>query len=120
ATLIGRGRGLTPSGDDSLCGALLMLRALEATPEHTALWAAVEPRLGTTTSLSASLLTGAADGYAVPAVSRLVEALAADDAPATIRHLPAVLALGNSSGLDLVRGALAAGLQTVAGDPQGG
>ncbi|GAA1965893.1 hypothetical protein GCM10009817_02110 [Terrabacter lapilli] len=73
--LVGAGRGLTPSGDDALCGVLLTLSAVDAPAARRALVAvraAVRSVLPWTTSLSAALLVAAGDGYAVPDVARLV------------------------------------------------
>lgn len=73
--LIGAGRGLTPSGDDALCGVLLTLAAVDSPAARRALLAvraAVRSVLPWTTSLSAGLLVAAGDGYAVPDVARLV------------------------------------------------
>ena len=110
AEVVGRGPGLTPSGDDVLAGVLLGLRASPALRDH--LWRAVSPRLGGTTSLSAALLAEAAEGYAVPAVLRLGAALVAGgtDLGQAVREVAAV---GHSSGTDLLAG-LAAGLAVVA------
>lgn len=124
--LVGRGPGLTPSGDDVLCGVMLALRLHPRGSEVLLgrLWRAVRPLLATTTSLSAALLTEAARGYAVAPVVRLTEALAGadrvartgsapltsgtdpvgsgvDEVPAAIR---AVLSIGHSSGADLLGG----------------
>jgi hypothetical protein len=124
STLVGAGPGLTPSGDDVLCGILLGLRlhprgSLSLVEQ---LWAAVRPRLTTTTSLSAALLTEAAEGYAVAPVIRLADALARRAAePGTTGRLGstelsaavhAVLAIGHSSGADLL-GGLAGCLDTL-------
>ena len=115
-TLVGAGPGLTPSGDDVLCGVLLGLRLHPRGSLSLAvrLWAAVQPRLATTTSLSAALLTEAARGYAVAPVVRLTEALAgpAGDASgraglrsrAVTEAVQAVLTIGHSSGADLLGG----------------
>ena len=77
--LVGVGRGLTPSGDDALCGVLLTLAAVDA-PEarhaRAAVVAAVRSALSRTTSLSAALLVAAGEGYAVPDVARLVTLVA--------------------------------------------
>ena len=75
---VGAGPGLTPSGDDVLCGVLLGLRLHPrgSSPLAAELWRAVEPRLTATTSLSAALLREAAEGYAVEPVVRLLERLA--------------------------------------------
>ena len=115
--LVGAGAGLTPSGDDVLCGVLLGLRlhgsaACDLAPT---LWAAVRPRLGSTTALSAALLREAAQGYAVAPVVRLAEALVGPD----VQHVPAavaaVLAVGHSSGADLLAG-LAGALEVLQDD----
>ncbi len=114
--LVGVGRGLTPSGDDALCGILLTLGALDDPPARLALTAvreAVHDVLSATTSLSASLLVAAGAGYAVPDVVRLVTLLAG--APtvggADLHDLHdfhdlvgRVLAIGHSSGRDLLSG----------------
>jgi hypothetical protein len=110
-TLIGAGPGLTPSGDDVLCGVLL---GLHLHPHGSAgqvadLWQAVRPRLATTTSLSAALLREAVEGYAVEPVTRLLECLAAPAAPprdpgAVREAVGEVLAIGHTSGADLLGG----------------
>ncbi|WP_404352743.1 DUF2877 domain-containing protein [Phycicoccus jejuensis] len=109
--LVGRGPGLTPSGDDALAGALLLHRA--AGVPSDALAAAVRGRLTATTAVSAALLEGAADGWATPDVVALVCAVARADAAGVTTHLPAVLAVGHTSGRDLVTG-LAATLAVLA------
>ncbi|WP_207555907.1 DUF2877 domain-containing protein [Intrasporangium flavum] len=139
--LVGAGRGLTPSGDDALCGALLALVAGSSTGSDAGAAAgralsrvrtAVRSALGRTTSLSAALLVAAGDGYAVPEVARLVTALqagpgaassAADTGPApavaaaVTDLLAPVLAIGHSSGHDLVSGLAGALLALDASDP---
>jgi hypothetical protein len=112
-TLVGAGPGLTPSGDDVLCGILLGLRLHPRGSVQLVerLWAAVQPRLAATTSLSAALLTEAAQGYAVAPVVHLVERLGGPVAE-PVRPGPtpvaaavgAVLAIGHSSGADLLGG----------------
>ncbi|QKE85643.1 DUF2877 domain-containing protein [Arthrobacter sp. NEB 688] len=110
-SLVGRGPGLTPSGDDALAGALLLRRA--AGMPDADLAAAVRRRLGATTAVSAALLEGALDGWATPDVVALVTAVARADAAAVTTLLPAVLAVGHTSGRDLVTG-LAATLAVLA------
>ena len=124
STLVGAGPGLTPSGDDVLCGILLGLRLHPrgSLSLLERLWAAVRPRLATTTSLSAALLTEAAQGYAVPPVLHLAAALGCPAAaPGTTGRLGttelseavhAVLTIGHSSGADLL-GGLAGCLDTL-------
>ena len=105
AALVGRGDGLTPYGDDVLCGWLAVARAagLE-TPEVDAAVRALAP---TTTLLSATLLDCAMAGEAVP---EFVAWLAGTG------PLEAVERIGHSSGRGLVEGARLAlsGLERVA------
>ena len=105
--LVGVGRGLTPSGDDALCGVLLTLAAVDSPQSRRALSdvrVAVRSLLPWTTSLSAALLVAAGAGYAVPDVARLVTLVAAagDDVPTEL--VDRVLAIGHTSGRDLLSG----------------
>ena len=133
--LIGVGRGLTPSGDDALCGVLLTLAAVDRPESRNALSSvrtAVRGVLPRTTSLSAALLVAAGTGYAVPDVARLVTLVAGagssgrndrtepdseagsagslqpvgpSAAPSDLLDLvDRVLAIGHSSGRDLLSG----------------
>ncbi len=43
---VGAGQGLTPSGDDVLCGLLLALRLAGADDARRCLWSSIRPRLG--------------------------------------------------------------------------
>ncbi|QGN56576.1 DUF2877 domain-containing protein [Nostocoides sp. HKS02] len=106
AALVGAGPGLTPSGDDVLCGVLLGLRVHGSASAALvpALWAHVLPRLTATTSLSAALLTEAAEGYGVPPVARLAEAIVDGDEAGVAAAAAAVHAIGHSSGSDLLGG----------------
>ena len=85
SALVGAGAGLTPSGDDALCGVLLALRAVggrvpSGADAAGAVAASVRRASAATTSLSASLLSAASEGYAVPEVVRLVDEVARGDA----------------------------------------
>lgn len=102
--LVGLGAGLTPSGDDTLAGALLALAAWQAAPDA----AVLDPVYPRTTTLSAALLDHARTGHGVPVLVRLVDAALADDVDATTAALPEVLAIGHSSGGDLLAGLAAA------------
>jgi hypothetical protein len=129
--LIGVGRGLTPSGDDVLCGVLLTLAAVD-TPRsrraRSAVRTAVRTVLPWTTSLSAALLVAAGEGYAVPDVVRLVTrcvagstdrtdgperpqdrqirptSLSLDPSRGMTELVARVLAIGHTSGRDLLSG----------------
>ncbi|WP_392544695.1 DUF2877 domain-containing protein [Oryzobacter telluris] len=105
AGLIGRGRGLTPSGDDALAGALLVAHALRVSRP---LATAVRSRLHATTAVSGALLGAAGDGFAARPVVALVDAAVVGHVEATARTLPEVVAIGHTSGRDLVTGVLAA------------
>jgi hypothetical protein len=105
--LVGLGPGLTPAGDDALCGVLLALRAI-GSPALGPVRVQVASNVGRTTSLSASLLRAASEGYAVPCVARLASALAAGDLCAAREALPEVLAIGHTSGVDTLAGVLGA------------
>ncbi len=103
--LLGRGEGLTPSGDDALAGALLVAHALGV---GDALAVVVRRRLGATTAVSAALLSAAAVGFAARSVVTLVDAAVAGDELGVRAALPAVLSIGHSSGADVVVGVGAA------------
>lgn len=100
AGLVGRGEGLTPLGDDVLCGWLALHRAAGApTPGVDA---AVLAHLHRTTLLSAELLRCALRGEVVPQFAALVTALGTPAEPAALAALTAV---GHTSGAAMVHGA---------------
>jgi hypothetical protein len=106
--LLGRGPGLTPAGDDLLAGLLL---GLAGSPELRDPLAAAVARhaAARTTWLSAELLRHAAAGYGVPAAVAVADAMAGHGpADALTRALPALLAVGHTSGAALARGLLLA------------
>lgn len=103
--LLGRGPGLTPSGDDVLAGYLIGARAFGVRVESLA--ALVERDAAQQTSaLSAQLLRNAAAGQCTPQLADLVAACV------TGRHVDkavaAVLRIGSSSGAALATGLLIA------------
>lgn len=103
ATMIGRGDGLTPYGDDVLCGWLAVHRAAGiATPGVDA---TVRAHLHRTTLLSATLLDCALHGEAIP---QFVAWLSALGTSAAARRTIDLTAVGHSSGRGLRQGALAA------------
>ena len=105
ASLVGRGDGLTPYGDDVLCGWLAVTRG--AGIETPGVDAHVRALAATTTLLSATLLECAMAGEVVPEFA----AWLAGTGP-----LEAVERIGHSSGRGLVEGARLAlsGLERVA------
>ena len=120
--LIGAGAGLTPSGDDAVAGVLLALRSAGELESVDRLASDLLPLLPSTTSISAALLRAAAEGYAVPEVVTLVEAIhgSTNRKPGPVppdsgpsdgwfrlvdpRLVERVLAIGHSSGRDLISG----------------
>jgi hypothetical protein len=99
SALVGYGEGLTPLGDDVLCGWLAVHRAARApTP---AVDDAVRRHLPRTTTLSATLLDCALAGEVADPVAGYLRALGTPLAPAARDEL---LALGHSSGLGLAHG----------------
>lgn len=111
--LLGAGNGLTPSGDDVLCAVLLVLNGVGEPAPIALLGGTVQDHWSSTTSLSASLLDAARSGYAVPDVAALVEHALRGDVGGAHKALPFVLAIGSSSGADLVAG-LAGALRVLA------
>lgn len=110
AQLLGRGTGLTPEGDDLLCGWIATHRAAGVpTPEVDR---AVRAGLHRTTLLSATLLDCALDGEALPELGRFLRAVGTADEAHRAAELEAV---GGSSGAALLQGARLA-LDALAGD----
>ncbi|MGP4025170.1 DUF2877 domain-containing protein [Actinomadura sp. 3N407] len=119
--IVGLGPGLTPSGDDILCGLLVSLRLVGDAVRHgrTAVWladwlgAAVTADAGTrTTALAATLLHCAAAGGAGAEVAAVLRCVAGHEPPtAAVRRL---LAVGHTSGTDLALGVLAGCRATLA------
>jgi hypothetical protein len=99
ADLVGRGDGLTPLGDDVLCGWLATHRAARvATP---AVDDAVRRALPRTTTLSATLLECALAGEVADLAAAYLRAIGSPGAPAA---RSALSALGHSSGEGLAHG----------------
>ena len=99
--LVGRGSGLTPSGDDVLCGWLAVHHAAGvAVPDVER---AVSSSLRRTTTLSATLLDCALHGEVLPEFARMVRSLgsSADIGPA----IDEVARIGHTSGRALLLGA---------------
>lgn len=104
--LVGAGDGLTPYGDDQLCGWLAVHRAAGiATPEVDATVRALAHR---TTLLSATLLDCALHGEVLPEFGAWLRAVGT---PAEHDRAAALSAVGHTSG----RGLLAGGRRALAG-----
>jgi hypothetical protein len=101
--LLGLGPGLTPSGDDLLCGVLVALNAMARADVALDLHAAlIRAPAGATSVLSRSLLAAAAEGQGGEPLHALIIALLQDQA---IDHaLDALSRHGHSSGWDTLAG----------------
>lgn len=110
--LVGLGGGLTPSGDDFLCGFMAAVRAcdpglVEDRDELiNGLNEEAERNLQRTTQISAFLIRCAAQNFWPLPVMDLAEALAGDFEPAALKALEELCGLGHSSGSDLATGFL--------------
>jgi hypothetical protein len=104
--LLGRGPGLTPTGDDVLAGALVTLHALGAPAVGPLAEVVTAAAPGATTTVSAALLAHAARGECIPQLADLVEAVG--DGDALPRAAGALLAVGHCSGAGLLHGVLVA------------
>lgn len=110
--LVGLGPGLTPSGDDILCGILLAIhprptgQAAQAFSRRSAcreaLVAATASAADRTPLVSAAMLAHAARGECLPQVFAALEALATGRP--LLPALTPLLAVGHHSGADLARG----------------
>jgi Protein of unknown function (DUF2877) len=115
ARLLGRGPGLTPTGDDVLAGALVSLTALGAPAARSLAAAVTASAPDATTTVSVALLRHAARGECIPQLADLLDAVAhgestLDSLPAARASLPraagALLAVGHCSGAGLLHGVL--------------
>lgn len=98
--LVGAGDGLTPYGDDVLCGWLAVHRA--AGHASVEVDAAVRVRMHRTTSLSAALLECALHGEVIPEFAAYVVALGTE---AEERAADRLRDIGHTSGAGLLEGA---------------
>lgn len=105
--LVGLGPGLTPSGDDFLCGFMLALRRLGRGDLADRVWSSAAGRLETTNPISAAFLEAAWAGSAAAPIIAICDALTAQASELEAR-LPALDAIGHSSGWDCLAGLTAA------------
>src|SRR5690606_21827750 len=111
-TLLGRGTGLTPSGDDFV-GAGIFTRMLVAPPDARARWtrhaeAFVALAHRRSHFLSAVLFSDLVHARSYDALHRLIGALQAGDLTRLRTYAAEVLGIGHSSGWDLLAGCVAA------------
>lgn len=103
--LIGRGPGLTPTGDDLVAGALVAAHATSdprLTQWRTATLTALTHTR--TTAVSRALLHHACDGYATPQLAEFLVAVC--EGRDVARRRARLLAVGHASGAALMTGAL--------------
>jgi hypothetical protein len=112
--LVGRGPGLTPSGDDILGGALAAFRALGGDRgfADSLATAVAELAPGRTTALSTTLLRLAAHGSLADDAAAVLRALVTGDRLQPT--LDVLLGLGHTSGADVAAGLMAGGTAGIA------
>jgi hypothetical protein len=104
--LLGLGPGLTPSGDDSLGGALVALAALGRRDVAARLAAAILPRAAQrTNAISSAHLACAAAGEGAGALHDFLAALLTANASDIEAAVAALGSIGHSSGWDMMAGA---------------
>ena len=115
AGLLGAGSGLTPSGDDCIAGALVVLHALGERAVAASLSRAVARHAPRHTSrLSAAHLAAACAGEAIEPVHEAIRAIAGGAPPGDA--LDALERFGHGSGFDALAGVLLAA-RAIAGAP---
>ncbi|HEU5269796.1 MAG TPA: DUF2877 domain-containing protein [Jatrophihabitans sp.] len=109
AALLGRGPGLTPAGDDLLCGALAatVLFGLSGAGLRRAVLDRLAGSEGVTTGLSRQLLLSAVAGDGLPELQSLGAAICRPDLEPVERAWRRLLRIGHSSGTALAAGLLA-------------
>lgn len=105
-SLLGLGPGLTPSGDDILAGAALVLHGMDGRERESALFASRLPDFsGRTNRISYAHLRAAADGRCAAPFHDCLAAIFAGGGELP-RVLPRVAAVGHGSGWDTLLGML--------------
>ena len=102
--LIGLGPGLTPSGDDFLGGAMIVLHLLARRPALAGLAAAVQACATATNPISRAHLAAAADGQGSAAIHDLLDDLLRGELSSLDNRLIAVDHIGHCSGWDALAG----------------
>jgi Protein of unknown function (DUF2877) len=121
ATLIGLGPGLTPSGDDFLCGVMATLHYLGRGAVARRLADGVLPTAAAATNLiSAAYLRCAAEGEASAVLFDVLGCIAAGGDGRLEACLEAVHRVGHTSGWDTLAGAAAACAALCAAGVEGG
>jgi hypothetical protein len=111
-TLISYGRGLTPSGDDFLCGLIYCMRRKASSSPYQEFLNQVQPEIihlasQQTTSISTSLIYGCFMSQAHSRIEAMTEALTTCEVPLTNQALR-MAGWGSSSGADTTLGIIIA------------
>ncbi len=102
---LGLGHGLTPSGDDALSGALMMLFALRKDAQAIILGRCISANMDNATSaLSCAFLRAACDGEPSAAMHQAITALLVNAPPGDV--ISPIRAIGQTSGFDMLAGVL--------------
>jgi Protein of unknown function (DUF2877) len=105
--LLGLGPGLTPSGDDVLCGALVALHAVGWADASGRLARAIDQAAPAATSpLSGAFLRAAAEGLGAEPLHETICGLLSGRSAALARHLDALDRIGHTSAWDALTGAV--------------
>jgi hypothetical protein len=105
--LLGLGPGLTPSGDDVLCGMLVALHAVGQAGMAAELYGALAEAAPTATSpISAAFLRAAAEGLGCEALHATIAAVLEGRAEAVSDRAEALGRIGHTSGWDGMAGAV--------------
>lgn len=119
--MIGRGKGLTPSGDDMLVGYLSVLQALQH-PANAMFTAPLRAKVNqqATTRVSRNYITALLDGYVSADILALLQALT-DNIPANelAKRMHTVLTMGHTSGHDTIMGMVLAAHMILGGNENG-
>ncbi len=106
--LVGLGPGLTPSGDDVLCGVMIALDSLHRRDAASELAAAIQAAAPAATSLlSAAFMAAAAAGQGAEPLHRFIAAAIAADHAALPEAIADLGRIGHTSGWDAMAGAVA-------------
>jgi hypothetical protein len=105
--LLGLGPGLTPSGDDLLCGMLVALHAVGKSDMAHLLYAEIaQAAPAATSTISAAFLRAAAEGLGCEALHTAIAAILEGQIEALAGRIEALGRIGHTSGWDALSGAL--------------
>ena len=122
--LLGLGSGLTPSGDDLVGAAMFMRRAMAETTVERQRWQDLAARLGEVAAtrshvIGAALFCDLATGQSFAPLHRMAGRLAAADHDGAIDAAQELVAIGSSSGWDMLTGFVIAATGTAAHHDRG-